>query len=157
MKIPILLVLAMLATLTVAAQSPSGTPQAPSLNDPWTSKDLIQPSELAAIFENPKAKQPLIFNIGVVDDIRGAKNLGASSKNENLEKLKENLRKLPKNTFVVVYCGCCPFTKCPNVRPAFTLLKDMGFSKGRLLNLPVNLKQDWINKGYPLASGAGKS
>jgi hypothetical protein len=49
-----------------------------------------------------------------------------------------------------VYCGCCPFEKCPNIRPAFNLMKAMGFSNGKLLNLPTNLKQNWIAKGYPV-------
>lgn len=122
----------------------------PSLDNPWSTKDLIQPSELAAILANPQAKQPLILNIGVVDDIKGAKNIGGASKKENLEKLKETLKEVPAGSFLVIYCGCCPFEKCPNIRPAFNLMKSMGFSNGRLLNLATNLKQDWISKGYPL-------
>jgi hypothetical protein len=51
---------------------------------------------------------------------------------------------------VVIYCGCCPFAKCPNVRPAFSTLLGMGFKNPRLLNLSHNLKADWIDKGYPL-------
>ena len=60
----------------------------PSLDNPWSTKDLIQPSELAATLANPQAKQPLILNIGVVDDIKGAKNIGGASKKENLEKFQ---------------------------------------------------------------------
>jgi hypothetical protein len=29
-------------------------------------------------------------------------------------------------------------------------MKAMGFSNGKLLNLPTNLKQNWIAKGYPV-------
>lgn len=122
----------------------------PSLDNPWSTNDLIQPSELAATLANPQAKQPLILNIGVVDDIKGAKNIGGVSKKENLEKLKETLKEVPAGSFLVIYCGCCPFEKCPNIRPAFNLMKSMGFSNGRLLNLATNLKQDWISKGYPI-------
>lgn len=118
--------------------------------DPWTQSQLIQPSELAVLIANSNAKKPLIFNIGVVDNIEGAKNMGGASEKENLEKFKKVLSGLPKSTFLVVYCGCCPFDKCPNIRPAYSLLSSMGFSNGRLLNLPVNLKQNWIDKGYPL-------
>ncbi len=125
-----------------------------SLDKPnlWRAKDLINPSDLAEILTNKNNKRPVIFNIGVVEDIKGAKRLGAANKKDNLEKLKDNLNILPKNTAVVIYCGCCPFEKCPNIRPAFTLLKDMGFSNGKLLNIPVNLQQNWINKGYPMLS-----
>lgn len=120
-------------------------------NDPWSKNQLIQPSQLAALINNPKAAKPLIFNIGVVEDIKGAKNMGAASEKENLERFKKELANLPKTTPVVVYCGCCPFEKCPNIRPAFKALQSGGFTKARLLNLPTNIKADWINKGYPLA------
>lgn len=120
--------------------------------NPWRAKDLLQPAELASTLRNKKAKLPVILNIGVVEDIYGAKNIGAASKKDNLKKLNVSLKNLPKNTLVVIYCGCCPFDKCPNIRPAFSVLKDLGFSNGKLLNLPVNLKQDWINKGYPMSS-----
>ncbi|WP_411275163.1 rhodanese-like domain-containing protein [Daejeonella sp.] len=120
-------------------------------NDPWSKNQLIQPSQLAGLINNPKAAKPLIFNIGVVEDIKGAKNMGAASEKENLERFKKALTKLPKTTPVVVYCGCCPFEKCPNIRPAFKALQSGGFTKAHLLNLPTNIKVDWINKGYPLA------
>jgi thiosulfate/3-mercaptopyruvate sulfurtransferase len=51
---------------------------------------------------------------------------------------------------VVIYCGCCPFSRCPNVRPAFELLKEMKFTMPRLLNLPHSLNDDWVSKGYPM-------
>jgi len=115
-------------------------------------RQTLQPADLAATLRNKKSKRPAIFNIGVVEDIEGAKNLGAASKKENLDKLRNNLKNLPKSSMVVIYCGCCPFDKCPNIRPAFSLMKKMGFSNGKLLNVPVNLKQDWISKGYPMQS-----
>jgi hypothetical protein len=118
----------------------------------WRAKDLLQPADLASTLRNKKSKRPVILNIGVVENIYGAKNIGAASKKENLEKLKGSLKNLPKNTMVVIYCGCCPFDKCPNIRPAFSMMKNLGFSNGKLLNLPVNLKQDWISKGYPMSS-----
>jgi len=120
--------------------------------DNWTQKDLIEPSALAAIIANPKANQPKIFNIGVVDNIKGAINMGGVSEKENLQKLNNALSKLPKSTFLVVYCGCCPFERCPNIRPAVNLLKTLGFTNSKLLNLPTNLKQNWVDKGYPLAA-----
>lgn len=120
--------------------------------NPWTSKQLIEPAQLAAVLNNPKLKKPLIFNIGVVQDIKGAKNVGAASDKANLVKLKSSIAKLPRNSNIVVYCGCCPFEKCPNVRPAFQMVKDMGFSNARLLNLSTNIKTDWISKDYPMAN-----
>lgn len=122
-----------------------------SLKNTWTKNELIEPATLADILKNPKADKPLIFNIGVVDDIKGARNMGASSEKENLARFKTTLAKLPKSTPMIVYCGCCPFDRCPNIRPAFQAMKDGGFTKGLLLNLPTNVNTDWISKGYPLA------
>ena len=134
------------------AQSTIRSNQALDKKDNWTQKVLIEPTALATIIANPKANQPKIFNIGVVDNIKGAINMGGVSEKENLQKLNNALSKLPKSTFLVVYCGCCPFERCPNIRPAVTLLKNLGFKNGRLLNLPTNLKQNWVDKGYPLAA-----
>jgi hypothetical protein len=142
--------------VSATAQPTQNIPQSLDKKDNWMPKDLIQPSDLAALLNNKKAKQPVIFNIGVVEDILGAKNVGAASKKENLDKLKENLKRVPKSSLVVIYCGCCPFNKCPNIRPAFSMIKGMGFSKGKLLNIPVNLKQNWISQGYPMQTSAAR-
>jgi hypothetical protein len=146
----ILLIVFFLFTLSVNAQT-----QMPGLaKDTWRKDQLIEPVQLAKIISDRKAAQPLIFNIGVVDNIKGARNMGASSEKENLERFRQTLKNLSKSTFLVVYCGCCPFSRCPNIRPAFSALNELGFTNGRLLNLPTNLKTDWISKGYPLQSGA---
>jgi rhodanese-related sulfurtransferase len=83
--------------------------------------------------------------------IKGSIDIGPVMIPENLNILKQKLNKLPKNTQVVVYCGCCPFSRCPNVRPAMQLLKDMQFTNYKLLNLPDNIKVDWIDKNYPIS------
>jgi len=66
-----------------------------------------------------------------------------------MAKLREQLSTLSKDTSIVIYCGCCPFEHCPNVRPAIDALKEMNFVNYRLLNLPNNIKTDWIDKGLP--------
>lgn len=122
----------------------------PGTNEVWSAKDLIQPAVLAASLKAKDGKYKVI-NIGVVDDIPGAVNTGAASQSAGLKKLSSYLLTLPKTSQVVIYCGCCPFDKCPNITPAFQAMRSMGFKSGKLLNLPTNLKQDWISKGYPLA------
>jgi hypothetical protein len=67
-----------------------------------------------------------------------------------LEKL---VGKLPRRQEIVIYCGCCPWEECPNLRPAFRALKQMGFSNIKVLNLPTRLGADWAAKGYPLIRG----
>ena len=120
--------------------------------EPWTKEQLIEPATLAAIIKDPKTKKPVIYNIGPSGKIRGSIEIGPGRDPENIEKLKALLSKLPKETEIVIYCGCCPFKDCPNIRPPFQLLNKMGFKNHKLLNLPRNLKVDWIDKGYPMNS-----
>jgi thiosulfate/3-mercaptopyruvate sulfurtransferase len=119
-------------------------------DEPWTDKELKEPAALAAVLADAKAPKPVIFNIGPVQQIKGAILIGPASAPRNLDKLKQQLAKLPKDKEVIIYCGCCPFRRCPNVRPAFELLKKMKFTNAKLLDLSSNLKDDWISKGYPM-------
>jgi len=125
----------------------SFTPQ--KSKDPWTEKQLLQPSDLAKTLNDPKSKKPILLSIGFGGGIKGSKEMGAARDKEGMDNLKKELSKLPKNSDIVIYCGCCPFDRCPNVRPAFTLLNEMKFTNHKLLNLTQNLKTDWIDKGYP--------
>jgi thiosulfate/3-mercaptopyruvate sulfurtransferase len=122
----------------------------PQSDEPWTDKQLKDPAVLAAALTDSKASKPVIFNIGPVQQIKGAIAIGPASAQANLDKLKKQFAKLPKDKEVIIYCGCCPFRRCPNVRPAFELLKQMKFTNAKLLNLPTSLNEDWISKGYPL-------
>lgn len=150
MKFAQLFLLSLLMTYNAIGQTKPNNPLSLDKQDLWTQKDLIQPEELAALISNAKSKPVHIFNIGVVDDIKEAKNFGGASKKENPEKHHVALKALPKSSRIVIYCGCCPFEKCPNIRPAFNLMKNEGYSNGKLLNIQINLKQEWIDKGYPL-------
>jgi len=58
--------------------------------------------------------------------IPGAVYYGPGSSEQGIADLKEYAATFPKDSDVVLYCGCCPLEKCPNLRPAFTALKDMG-------------------------------
>ena len=118
--------------------------------EPWTSKDLMEPDALASMLSNSKSQKPVIFNIGPLANIKGAITIGSTTNKDNLEKLKKSLANVPKDKMVVIYCGCCPFRNCPNIRPAFNLLKEKGYTKPRLLNLKQNLKVDWTDYGYPM-------
>ncbi len=114
----------------------------------WTNKQLIEPSELTAAIKNQKTA-PMIFSVGPAATIPHSIDIGMVKDKANLDKFKNELNKLPKQTKIVVYCGCCPYEHCPNVRPAIDVLKEMKFTNYFLLNLPNNIKKDWIDKGYP--------
>ncbi len=114
----------------------------------WTSKELTEPATLAATIKANK-EVPVIFSVGPGAVIPNSIDIGMVKDEKNLAKFKEQVRKLPKSTNILIYCGCCPFEHCPNVRPAIAILKDMQFTNYHLLDLRQNIKTDWIDKGYP--------
>lgn len=114
----------------------------------WTKDQLIEPSTLAQTLQTNK-DLPLIYCVGPGAIIPHSIDIGMTGKEENLQKFKDAIDKLPRTSNIVIYCGCCPFAKCPNVRPAIAALKEMKFTNFHLLDLPDNLKKDWIAKGYP--------
>ena len=123
--------------------------------NPWKVSDLIQPEKLAARLTNTSTAKPAILFVGFQAlyhsaHIPGAIYVGAASKPEGLEALRQAAAKLPHGAEIVIYCGCCPFDRCPNVRPAYEELRKMGFTKVTVLALPTNTSKDWIAKGYPV-------
>lgn len=118
--------------------------------EPWSAKELIEPAALANMIKDSKAEKPLIYNIGPLAGIKGSIAIGPTRDPANMGKLRKAVTSVPKDKMVVIYCGCCPFRNCPNIRPAFALLKEQGFKNARLLNLSQNLKVDWTDYGYPM-------
>lgn len=114
----------------------------------WTSDQLLEPADLAKSLSSGE-KLPYLLSVGPGASIPHSIAIGMANEKSNVEKLKKQLSSLPKDTPVVVYCGCCPFEHCPNVRPAIAALRELQFTNYKLLNLSHNLKTDWIDKGYP--------
>ena len=123
--------------------------QAQQKTDPWKDSQLMDPALLASRIEKKKTQDLVIISVGPEAIIKGSVDIGPTREPENLEKLRSYLKDIPKDREVVIYCGCCPFVKCPNIRPAFNLLIEMGFKNAKLLNLPKNIKTDWLDKDYP--------
>ena len=118
--------------------------------EPWTNKELLEPAVLAKTINSaPDEQQPLVLSVGPGAMIKGSIDIGAASDPDNLDKLKEVLSSQNRDQEIIIYCGCCPFAHCPNIRPAFKLIKDMHFTKAKLLNLEHNIRTDWLDKGYP--------
>lgn len=115
----------------------------------WTEDQLIQPAALAQTLQT-NINLPVIISVGPGAIIPHSIDIGMVNDEKNLEKFKQEISKFPKDTNIVIYCGCCPFERCPNVRPAIDELKKMKFTNYHLLNLPQNIKTDWISKGYPV-------
>jgi thiosulfate/3-mercaptopyruvate sulfurtransferase len=138
----------------------SGFAQAPSQSDPWTPGELVQPVELAKAIESGHA--PIVLSAAFPVLYRGkhivhAINAGPTSKPEGIEALKNAVANLPKDADLVIYCGCCPMMKCPNIRPAYRTLKELGFTHVRVLSLETNLHEDWVAKGYPSEGSASSN
>ncbi len=123
-------------------------------DDPWKPDQLMEPQVLVTMISNNKGNDlPVIFNIGSVSTIKGAIDAGPTSNADGLAELKKQLKNIPKDKLVIIYCGCCPLFKCPNIRPAFKLLTEEGYTSIRVLNLKTNLKTDWVDKKYPVEEG----
>jgi len=114
----------------------------------WTSNELTEPAALAATLK-AKKDVPVIFSVGPGAIIPNSIDIGITKDAKNLANFKEQISKLSKSANILIYCGCCPFERCPNVRPAIALLQSMQFTNYHLLDLPHNIKTDWIAKGYP--------
>jgi 3-mercaptopyruvate sulfurtransferase SseA len=115
--------------------------------------DLVQPSAVAKELQS-KATKPLVLFVGFPvlyrsAHIPGAITAGPCSTSEGLAKLKNAVADVPKDRDIVLYCGCCPMVKCPNVKPAYAALRAMGFLHVRVVELDTNFHTDWVQKGYP--------
>ena len=126
--------------------------------DPWTAEQTVQPAQFAKELQQENGPHALPIYVGVRTlyngaHIPGAVYYGPGSSEQGIGELKKYAATLPKNSDVVLYCGCCPLEKCPNLRPAFTALKDMGFARLRVLLLPTSFNVDWVEKGYPVQKG----
>jgi thiosulfate/3-mercaptopyruvate sulfurtransferase len=128
----------------------------PQPEDPWTNEQLIHAQEL--LKQMSSAERPLLLHIGVAflfksGHIPRSTYVGQTSKIEGIEKLKKAVQEVPLNREIVLYCGCCPWKDCPNIRPAFKTLRELRFTKVKLLYLPTSFAQDWVEKGFPVEKG----
>jgi thiosulfate/3-mercaptopyruvate sulfurtransferase len=136
----------------IIALAAIGASAALQQTDPWKPAQLLEPADLVAKLKDIAANPPLIICVGPSGIIKGSVEAGPARDARNLDSLKRLLTREDRQREVIIYCGCCPFKNCPNVRPAFSLLLSMGFKDPRLLDLPHNIKVDWIDKGYPVTA-----
>ena len=119
---------------------------------PWTPQQMIAPEMLAGIIKGGNTNNMLIISVGPSGLIKNAVDNGPVRDKEGVDRLKKLLSAEKKDRAIIVYCGCCPYKNCPNIRPAYAVLKELKFTNFKLLNLPQNLKSDWIDKGYPMSN-----
>jgi len=127
---------------------PSPTPSAPL-------GPMIEPADLAKRIDEIKAGKVVVLYVGPdllyqQGHIPGAKLLPEAGTPEGYDALVKAIDKTPKDAEIVVYCGCCPYRSCQNVRPASKALRASGRTNAKYLDLPTNFTRDWAKKGFPV-------
>jgi thiosulfate/3-mercaptopyruvate sulfurtransferase len=122
-------------------------------------EDLIQPADFAAQLKNPALPKPVILHVGfrklyLQAHIPGSDYAGAGGDDDGLKALSERVAKISRDSPIVIYCGCCPWSKCPNVAPAYDKLHDMGFRQVKVLYMAKDFGTDWADLGYPTVSSS---
>lgn len=117
----------------------------------------LEPKDLAAELQAKGTRPPLV-HVGFPTLYRG-KHIpqsiyaGPASRADGLDLLKKSVANLPRDQELVVYCGCCPWDMCPNIKPAMEALRQMGFTKVKALMIAKNFQTDWADHGYPTEAG----
>ena len=119
---------------------------------------LINPEELVKILQSSKGEKPLMIQVGshVLYEqahIPGSEYIGPASNESGIQQLRQRVQALPRRKFIVIYCGCCPWSHCPTVKPADDALRALGFTNVKVLYIADNFGANWVNKGYPVAKG----
>ena len=114
----------------------------------------MEPKALAKMLQAPKGDKPLVLHIGFKNfydqaKIPGSDYAGPGSKPEGLELLRKRVASLQHKQLIVLYCGCCPWDKCPNAKPAYDALHSMGFTNVKVLHMADNFGANWVNAGLP--------
>jgi thiosulfate/3-mercaptopyruvate sulfurtransferase len=119
---------------------------------------LINPEDLVKLLEISGKEKPLMIQVGShvlfsQAHIPGSEYIGPASSEAGLRQLRKRVESLARTKFIVLYCGCCPWGHCPNVKPADDALRTLGFSNVKVLYIVDNFGANWVDKGYPVARG----
>ena len=153
--VAILAVVFVSTSLQLSAQF-TPTPTASALSIPES--QWIKPEELLQMQKAKGAEKPLILQVGshmlfAQAHIPGSEYAGPGSQQAGIQQLQNRASALPRRKIIVLYCGCCPLNRCPNLAPAYAKLSEMGFTNVKVLYLPNNFGSDWADKGYPVEQG----
>ena len=118
----------------------------------------ISIAELVKVLQAPEKGNALIIQVGShvlysQAHIPGSEYIGPASSDVGIQQLRKRAESLGRTRLIVLYCGCCPWNHCPNVKPAYDALQAMGFRNLKVLYIANNLGADWVDKGYPTAKG----
>ena len=141
------------ATPAGKAGPDAGVAAAQLPEDPVT----LQPAEVVKLLAE-KGEKPLLFHVGFKKlyqgaHIPGSEYLGPGNDPDAMEKLRVRVAKLPKTASILIYCGCCPWERCPNIKAAWKVLRAQGFTNVKSMFVAKDFGADWADKGYPVAKG----
>ena len=120
---------------------------------------LVQPADFAATLNAPAASKPLILQVGfrkayLQAHVPGSEYVGAASDEDGVKVLRERVAKLHKDSAIVIYCGCCPWSKCPNIAAAYDTLQQLGFRNVKVIYIADDFGTNWVDQGFPTAKGS---
>jgi rhodanese-related sulfurtransferase len=118
----------------------------------------LQPEALLHLLKSTGENKPLLLQVGshvlfAQGHIPGSEYVGPGSQPAGLQQLQMRVSPLSRKRLIVLYCGCCPWNRCPNLGPAYATLHEMGFTHVKVLYLANNFGADWAGKGYPVEQG----
>jgi thiosulfate/3-mercaptopyruvate sulfurtransferase len=119
---------------------------------------LIQPEDLVKLIQTSDKEKPLMIQVGShvlfsQAHIPASEYIGPASSESGVQQLRKRVESLPRTKLIVLYCGCCPWGHCPNVKPADDALHTMGFTNVKVLYISDNFGTNWVDKGYPVTKG----
>jgi thiosulfate/3-mercaptopyruvate sulfurtransferase len=119
---------------------------------------LVEPADLAKTLQSSRDEKPLVLQVGFdvlyrQGHIPGSDYAGPASKEDGLQVLRKRLESVPRDKLIVLYCGCCPWDHCPNVKPAYDAVRKMGFRNVKVMHVDQNFGTNWIEKGFPSVKG----
>lgn len=129
-----------------------------SQGDDIPAAQLVQPAALVKMLDASGSDKPLVLQVGshvlyTQAHVPGSEYVGAAGEASGLKALRDRVKGLDHARFIVIYCGCCPWRDCPNIRAADRELSSLGFTHVKALYLANNFGTDWVSKGFPAAKG----
>lgn len=133
-------------------------PSAVNPSDPWLASNIITIPDFLSELNNKENQKFITIQVGFkslyeASHVPGAIYAGPADRNEGITLLKSEAKKLKKNQNIVIYCGCCAWSECPNIRKAFDVIKNLGFKNVHVVYIPHSFMTDWVDKGYPIDKG----
>lgn len=140
------------ALVSILLLSSLGWPQSATQISPGR---LVEPTSVVPLLSTA---HPLVLQVGprilyAQAHIPNAEYMGMASSPEGIHHLQGRVKTEPKGRLIILYCGCCPWDRCPNVKPAVDELERLGFKNVKVIHIAQNFGADWVQKGLPTDKG----